>query len=201
MATDSSSGPESPRLAGVDHVAFPTWKPVETVGFYRDVMGLKLIHAISAKGWGRTDHPDFLHFFFDTGQGSTIAFFYYVGTSPREDMAGPRGYLGMARHLAWSARSEEDLLAWRRRLEARGIAVSEVVEHEALKSIYFRDPNGYPLEITWKARALTAADAEDAALTIAAMIETFGGGSDGRSIEDMWRRKGEKLRAQAAAAK
>ena len=201
MANESLPGPSGPRLAGVDHVAFATWKPVETVNFYRDVMGLRLIHAISAKGWGRTDHPDFLHFFFDTGQGSTIAFFYYVGTKPREDMAGPRGYLGMARHLAWIAESEADLLAWHRRLETQGVSVSEVVEHEALKSIYFRDPNGYPLEITWKARALTAADAEDAALTIAAMIDTFGGGSGERTIEDMWRRKGEKVRAQAAQAK
>jgi len=201
MANVRSPSSNGPRLAGVDHVAFPTWKPVETVGFYRDVMGLRLIHAISAKGWGRTDHPDFLHFFFDTGQGSTIAFFYYVGTDPREDMAGPRGYLGMARHLAWIAESEADLLDWRRRLGASGVAVSEVVEHEALKSIYFRDPNGYPLEITWKARALTAADADDAALTVAAMIETFGGGSGEQNIEDMWRRKGEKVRARTASAK
>ncbi len=36
-------------------------------------------------------------------------------------------------------------------------------------------------------------DAADAALTIQAMIETFadGPGSKGKTIEDMWRRKGE----------
>ena len=53
-----------------------------TVAFYRDIMGLPLIHAITAKGWGREkeQHADFLHFFFDAGRGATIAFFYYIGT-------------------------------------------------------------------------------------------------------------------------
>ena len=40
-------------LHGVDHTARPTWKLRETVEFYRDILGLKLVHAITAKGWGR----------------------------------------------------------------------------------------------------------------------------------------------------
>src|SRR5205085_8215540 len=50
-------------LHGVDHTARPTWKLRETVEFYRDVLGLPLIHTISARGWGAPGHPDFLHFF------------------------------------------------------------------------------------------------------------------------------------------
>ncbi|MDO8714385.1 MAG: VOC family protein, partial [Polynucleobacter sp.] len=69
----------SPGLLGVHHTARPTWKLKETVEFYRDVLGLKLIHCLVAKGWPE-GHPDFLHFFFDSGAGSTIAFFYYLGT-------------------------------------------------------------------------------------------------------------------------
>ena len=55
-----------PRLHGVDHTARPTWKLRETVHFYRDILGLPLVHCISAKGWGREkeNHADFLHFFF-----------------------------------------------------------------------------------------------------------------------------------------
>lgn len=67
-------------LHGVHHTARPTWKLAETVHFYRDLLGLPLVHAISAKGWGPDNHADFLHFFFDSGNGSTIAFFYYIGT-------------------------------------------------------------------------------------------------------------------------
>lgn len=55
------------RLHGVDHSARPTWSLRETVTFYRDVLGLPLIHTISARGWGQPGHPDFLHFFFDAG--------------------------------------------------------------------------------------------------------------------------------------
>ena len=42
-----------PKLHGVDHTARPTWKLRETVRFYRDILGLPLVHCISAKGWGR----------------------------------------------------------------------------------------------------------------------------------------------------
>lgn len=183
----------SPALAGVHHTAFPTWKPKETVAFYRDILGLKVIHAITAKGWGREAHPDFVHFFFDAGQGSAIAFFYYIGTEPMAEPAGPRGYLGMARHTAWTVATEAELEAWQARLEAKGVKVSEAIQHEVIRSLYFRDPNGYPLEISLTTRVPDERDAADAALTIQAMIETFADGEapETKTIEDMWRRKGE----------
>jgi catechol 2,3-dioxygenase-like lactoylglutathione lyase family enzyme len=188
-----------PVLHGVHHTAFPTWKPKETVEFYRDVLGLPVLHAITAKGWGRDEHPDFLHFFFDAGNGAAIAFFYYIGTEPMPDQAGPRGYLGMARHTSWRVESHEEIAAWRKRLVGQGVAVSEEVQHEVIKSLYFRDPNGYPLEISLTTRALGVADAEDAALTLDAMIETFVEGDNpaSKTIEDMWRLKGEKVRELA----
>ena len=67
-------------LRGVDHTARPTWKLRETIEFYRDKLGLPLVHVISARGWGPATHPDFLHLFFDSGNGSSIAFFYSFGT-------------------------------------------------------------------------------------------------------------------------
>jgi len=183
----------TPTLSGVHHTAFATWKPEETVEFYRDIMGLKPIHAITAKGWGRDTHPDFVHFFFDAGHGSAIAFFYYIGTKPMAEPAGPRGYLGMARHTAWTVESEAELDAWKTRLEEHGVNVSEAVQHEVIRSLYFRDPNGYPLEISLTTRVPDDRDAADAALTIQAMIETFSDAPDTpeKTIEDMWRRKGE----------
>lgn len=183
----------APSLSGVHHTAFATWKPKETVEFYRDILGLKPIHAITAKGWGRDTHPDFVHFFFDAGQGSAIAFFYYIGTESMDEPAGPRGYLGMARHTAWTVGSEAELDAWAARLKSKGVKVSEAIQHEVIRSLYFRDPNGYPLEISLTTRMPDEVDAADAALTIQAMIETFadGEGGQGKTIEDMWRRKGE----------
>ena len=190
---DHATDLPSPSLGGVNHTAFPTWKPKETVEFYRDVMGLKPIHAITAKGWGREAHPDFVHFFFDTGKGSAIAFFYYIGTEPMKEPAGPRGYLGMARHTSWMVETEAGLKDWKARLEAKGVVVSEEVQHEVVRSLYFRDPNGYPLEISLTTRVPDDRDARDVGLTLQAMIETFADGPapETPTIEDMWRRKGE----------
>lgn len=189
------------RLHGVHHTAFPTWKPKSTVEFYRDGLGLELTHAITARGWGRTDgHPDFLHFFFDAGNGAAIAFFYYVGTEPRPEFTNIKGYLGGSRHTAWMAGSHEELLAWRARIKATGTRVTPIVAHETLESIYFIDPNGYNLEISRSTRPLTALDHQDAKLTIDSMIEAFGDDNpEGRSIDDMWRIKGALVARQSFA--
>ncbi|MCZ6764277.1 MAG: VOC family protein [Alphaproteobacteria bacterium] len=191
-----------PELAGVHHTAFATWKPKETVEFYRDVLGLKPIHAVTAKGWGRDAHPDFIHFFFDAGQGSAIAFFYYIGTEPMAEPAGPRGYLGMARHTSWTVETQAELEDWKARLEAKGVAVSQEVQHEVVRSLYFRDPNGYPLEISLTTRVPDDRDAADTELTLQAMIETFADGPapETKTIEDMWRRKGELVAASQGKA-
>ena len=93
-------------LNGVDHSARPTWKLRETIEFYRDKLGLPLVHAITAKGWGRAKekHADFIHFFFEAGKGATIAFFYYIGTEQPPELVVPRGYMAMANHTAWASK-------------------------------------------------------------------------------------------------
>ncbi|MBV9529231.1 VOC family protein [Sphingomonas sp.] len=189
--------PLSPRLAGVDHTAHPTWKLKETVEFYRDVMGLPLIHAITAKGWGREkeQHADFLHIFFDSGNGSSIAFFYYIGTEQPENLKVPRGYMSMANHTAWAVETPEDLAAWKERLRSFGVQVSDEVRHETIESIYFRDPNFYPIEITLPLRKLDRIDASDAALTVQAAMELETAGS-WNSIDAMWKRKAELVQAR-----
>ena len=194
IGPDAGATP-SPRLNpltlnGVDHTARPTWKLRETVEFYRDKLGLPLVHAITAKGWGREkeDHADFIHFFFDAGNGSTIAFFYYIDTVRPPELAVPRGYVGMANHTAWRVESEDELLAWQARLEAAGVQVSQSIRHEILESIYFRDPNFYPLEITRPLRALERIDGVDAEITVAAALELADAG-DWTTIEQLWRIK------------
>lgn len=191
----------SPKLAGVDHTAHPTWKLKETVEFYRDIMGLPLIHAITAKGWGREkeEHADFLHIFFDSGNGSTIAFFYYIGTQQPENLVVPKGYMSMANHTAWAVESAGDLLAWKERLRSFGVRVSDEVRHETIESIYFRDPNFYPIEITLPLRKLEAIDAADAAMTVEAAMDLESAG-DWTSIDAMWKRKAALVQARIDAA-
>jgi catechol 2,3-dioxygenase-like lactoylglutathione lyase family enzyme len=185
-----------PKLRGVDHTARPTWKLRETVSFYRDVLRLPLIHCISAKGWGREkeDHADFLHFFFDSGNESTIAFFYYIGTQQPSELVVPKGYMAMANHTAWRVESEAELLDWQRRLESHEVKVSQFVQHEIIESIYFRDPNWYPLEITRSLRDVGEPDAVDATATIEAAMELEDSGR-WKNIEQLWRQKVKFVRA------
>ena len=93
--------------------------------------------------------------------------------------------------------NEEELLAWKTRLEARGVVVSAETAHEVIESIYFRDPNGYFIEITRKLRPLAALDARDADATLAAAIELEdeARATQARvtSIDDIWVRKAELL--------
>jgi len=76
-------------VRGVDHAAFPTFDPRGTITFYRDVLGFPVVHATCALGWGPGDHPDFIHFFFDIGNGDRLAFFYYFGVEPYRDTEIP----------------------------------------------------------------------------------------------------------------
>ncbi|MBS7705174.1 VOC family protein [Chelatococcus asaccharovorans] len=181
------------RLYGVDHSARPTWKLRDTVTFYRDVLGLPLIHTISARGWGQPGHPDFLHFFFDAGNGATIAFFYYIGTERPERYLPEDSHFYSASHTAWGVESMEQLVEWKETLEARGIVVSNYTRHEGLESIYFRDPNGYPLEITLRLRDVEEIDAKDAELTLEAAMqiedEARAANEKMTDIDTIWRRK------------
>src|ERR1700761_835566 len=174
----AGANPQQLKLPGVDHTARPTWKLRETVEFYRDKLGLPLIHVISARGWGPSTHPDFLHFFFDSGNGSTIAFFYYLGSNQPGELNGraerapvPEDHVFDATHTAWLVESEEKLHEWKAKLERAGLNLSVETRHEVIESIYVRDPNGYFIEFTRKLRPLGKLDAEDAALTLQAAME------------------------------
>lgn len=185
------------KLNGVHHTARPIWKLKETVEFYRDTLGLPLIHSVSARGWGREAHPDFLHFFFDSGAGSTIAFFYYLGHAQPEHLIHRPVFDSDAVHTAWRVETRAELLAWRERLEEKGISILFQIEHEVVESVYFRDPNGYFLEIGHPLREFVALDAADAELTLRAAIEAEERarckGEAFTHIESAWRAKGDLL--------
>ncbi len=182
-------------IAGVHHTARPTWKLAETVHFYRDLLGLPLVHAISARGWGPEDHADFVHFFFDSGNDSAIAFFYYIGTTPPEFVEVRDDYRYRASHTAWRVKTREELLACREKIEAAGITIHYQIRHEVIESIYFDDPNGYSIEITWQVRPFELIDIRDAGRTIdtAIEIEKNRGVTPFTSIDQVWADKAAAL--------
>lgn len=195
------------RVRGVDHVAYPTFDPAATVRFYRDVLGFPVVHSICAAGWGPERHPDFIHFFFDIGNGDRLAFFYYFGLEPFE--GGPQGdaysrfsadvpiFFIRSRHLAIHVDSEEDLLEYRRRLDGSEWPVEMQIQHETIESIYTHDPNGYMFEMTRALRPVTPQEDLDAELTIDALVDVVSGPDP--SMAALLTRKAELIVERAAA--
>jgi catechol 2,3-dioxygenase-like lactoylglutathione lyase family enzyme len=104
------------------------------------------------------------HIFFDTGHDQLMAFMEASGVPgiPAEYDAGINrglGVPGVFYHFAFEAGSEAGLTEKRRELLAKGIEVTEVVDHDWAKSIYFKDPNGLQLEFCCFTRNLNADDA------------------------------------------
>ncbi|MGD9986609.1 MAG: VOC family protein [Pseudonocardia sp.] len=197
-------------VRGVDHAAFPTFAPAETVRFYRDVLGFPVVHSVCAAGWGPADHPDFIHFFFDIGMGDRIAFFYYFGVDRSvAGAAGAKGddyarfgpevpeYFVNSRHLAIHVDGENDLLEYRRRLDASEWPVFMQIRHETIESIYTHDPNGYMFEITRAMRPVTPQEDLDANLTIDALLDVVDGPDP--SFGNLLARKAELIIERAGA--
>lgn len=153
---------EMPAVArALNHVAYQTCDTAATHRFYTEVMGFKLVAAVRGKydPESKTDKPH-LHTFFAMRSGEVIAFFDLAGVEapPRDDLPT------WVRHFAMSVDSYEELLAWRKRLKSFGVEVTPVVDHDGVwQSIYFMDPNRVLLELTYQARELTEADADNAA--------------------------------------
>jgi catechol 2,3-dioxygenase-like lactoylglutathione lyase family enzyme len=189
IASPPLVGLPAPKLSGVHHTARPTWKLAETVHFYREIMGLEVVHAISARGWGPETHPDFLHFFFGSGNRSTIAFFYYLNSERPPETVKVGSWLYNSTHTAWQVDASEELQRWAERFERQGLKVLQV-SHEIIDSIYVTDPNGYGVEISWQRRPLDQHDAQDALLTLAAAIELETEQRQRvKSVDQIWQRK------------
>ena len=162
------------RVQGVDHVAFPTFDPAGTVRFYRDVLGFPVVHSICAAGWGPENHPDFIHFFFDIGNGDRLAFFYYFGAPAAID-GGPRRatptpgsapdvpeFFISSRHLAIHVDTRGGPAGVPPAPRRSDWPVEMQIQHETIESIYTHDPNGYMIEITRALRPVTPQEDLDA---------------------------------------
>jgi len=146
---------------GWSHVGLSTLDLDATRAFYEDVLGFKAVRCdiLEFEEGGRIRHV-----FFDTGGGQLIAFMEPRGVPgiPLEYDAGINRGLGVPDafyHFAFEVDSLEALEAKRSALIAKGIKVTPVVDHEWMKSIYFKDPNGLMLEYAWQCRELGPDDA------------------------------------------
>ena len=118
------------KLEGIDHVALAVPDLDQTVEWYRDVLGF---HRLHAGEWGGV--PAFI------GLGSTA-----LALFPREGRPGASSAGGPMLHLAFRASRREYQKA-KEELKARGVSF-HFEDHGIARSIYFRDLNDLPLEIT-----------------------------------------------------
>ena len=146
---------------GFSHVGVSTLDMEKTRAFYEGVLGFRVVRSdiMQVKEGGQIRH-----IFFDAGEGQLIAFMEPRGIPgfPVEYDAGINRGLGVPDafyHFAFEAGSVEALEAKRAELIAKGVRVTPIVDHEWMKSIYFKDPNGLLLEYACTTRTLDADDA------------------------------------------
>lgn len=148
-------------LKHIHHMAFRCRDAEQTRWFYEDVLGMPLSMAMvfdEEPGSGRK--VDYMHLFFQMGDGNFIAFFD-APDDVDEKMFRPRH--GFDLHLAFEVDTLEELKAWRRRINKAGRPCFGPIDHEFIHSVYFYDPNGIQLEITIKDANYEAICAADAA--------------------------------------
>lgn len=154
----SSTNPRVLAPERLNHYAIATKDMAATHAFWADVMGCEFKAAIRADGHTMStgeQAPGYLHAFYSFKDGACIAFFELAsGIEPIDD-----GVPSWAKHLALAVDSREELKDWQRHLEEAGIEVAGEVDHGGLfYSLYFFDPNGQRVELTYQARPLTAED-------------------------------------------
>jgi catechol 2,3-dioxygenase-like lactoylglutathione lyase family enzyme len=139
-----SSPDPRPAWSGVNHLALITTDMDATVRFYHGVLGARLVATIGT--------PQFRHYFFDFGRGTTIAFFEYADAdlAPFAKPAGvPDPRAVQFDHLSLDLPDEQALESLQARLKEHGCEVTDVVDHGFIRSIYFTDPDGIALEASW----------------------------------------------------
>ena len=112
--------------------------------FYEGFLGLQLAGTLEIKETKSGRKTETLHTFYELGDGSYLAFFE-APDMPFEFKAQHDYDLHIA--LEVDDRTLNEMLA---KGKAAGIETRGVSDHGFIRSIYFRDPNGYVIELTAK---------------------------------------------------
>ena len=131
-------------IKGLHHSAYRCRDSEETRKFYEDFLGLPLVNAfeINETKSGRPTHT--LHSFYAMEDGSCLAFF----EAPDRPFEFKEQH-DFDLHIAVEV-SYDDLLRMKERGKRAGIETRGISDHDFIDSIYFRDPNGYVIELTAK---------------------------------------------------
>jgi len=129
-------------IKGLHHAAFRCKNSEETRAFYEDYFGLPLAGALEIKETKTGREACVLHSFYQLDDGSNIAFF----EAPDQEFTFTRQH-DYDLHLALEV-SMEHLHEMFEKGQKAGIETRGISDHGFISSIYFRDPNGYVIELT-----------------------------------------------------
>ena len=129
------------KIKGLHHAAYRCRNSEETRKCYEDFLGLPLVDTLRIGTTASGRSAQVLHTFFAMDDGSCVAFF----EEPDEpfDFKTQRDF---DLHLALTVDSDT-LHEMLERGNAHGIDTRGVIDHGFVHSIYFRDPNGYVVEL------------------------------------------------------
>jgi catechol 2,3-dioxygenase-like lactoylglutathione lyase family enzyme len=131
-------------IKGLHHAAYRCRDSEETRKFYEDFLGLPLINAFEINETKSGRRTKALHSFYKLDDGSCIAFFEVPGHS--FEFKQQHDY---DLHIALEV-SRDHMLAMMDKGKQAGIETRGISDHRFIDSIYFRDPNGYVVELTSK---------------------------------------------------
>ena len=126
------------------HNAYRCRDSEETRKFYEDFLGLWLAGTLEISETKSGRKTETLHTFYELGDGSYLAFFE-APDMPFEFKAQHDYDLHIA--LEVDLPTLHNMLA---KGKSAGIETRGVADHGFIHSIYFRDPNGYVIELTAK---------------------------------------------------
>ncbi len=131
-------------IKGLHHNAYRCRDSEETRRFYEDFLGLPLSGTLEIKETKSGRATDALHTFYRLDDGSYLAFFE-APDSPFE-FKDQHDY---DLHIALEV-TPENLRRMLAKGREAGMAPRGISDHGFIDSIYFRDPNGYVIELTAK---------------------------------------------------
>jgi catechol 2,3-dioxygenase-like lactoylglutathione lyase family enzyme len=106
------------------HVAYRCKDAKETVEFYRDVLNMDFLLAISEDEVPSTKEPDpYMHLFMDAGNGNILAFFEIPNSPP---MGFDPNTPDWVQHIAMELETEEELMEAKAELEPLTMELSSL---------------------------------------------------------------------------
>ena len=136
------------RISGIHHITLLCADVERSVGFYRSVLGLRVV-----KQTVNEDDRGARHLFFGDEEGRPGTLITCLEYPELDEGVIGRG---STHHFALSVATEEELAAWRDYLVSKGVPVTEMLDRTYFKSVYLRDPDGHIIELATKGPGLTA---------------------------------------------